>query len=65
MLVSQAMPITCKAQKDEKEEMESSRGLLYSCSYFVTLGIWIDLMLKINSRSLICQENVGKECSEV
>lgn len=50
------MPTLCKAQKDERGNREFRRA---------ALGIWIDLILTINPRSLICQEVVGKACSEV
>lgn len=50
------MPTLCKAQKDERRNREFRRA---------ALGIWIDLILTINPRSLICQEGVGKACSEV
>lgn len=52
------MPTLCKAQKDERRGRAFRRAA-------VTLGIWIDLMLTINPRSLICQEGVGKACLEV
>lgn len=52
------MPTLCKAQKDERGSGEFRRAA-------VTLGIWIDLMLTINPRSLIFQGGVGKACSEV
>lgn len=40
-------------------EMESSGRPVCSYSYFVTLGIWVEFMLKINSRPLTSQGNVG------